>query len=226
MSARFYGFFLICSSCSYSLSAQNRNIQIQNGDYIQGNKVDQRKYYHTTVRKYYMTLSEKDMEALAQKMALRTSSAKPGNYASVLIIPKVSKGEDIYSLLADANIRIGLSKVTAAFLERGYSIVSFPEKNNVARLKLPRKDISDNDQAIYLSGADICIEVDIIKHSEGDENSVSVILSAYDRNNGLLLSQEEERSNAFRTTDYSLLMDGVIPEAADALITKIKKIKP
>ncbi|KAK6025907.1 histidine kinase A domain protein, partial [Ostertagia ostertagi] len=62
--------------------------RIQNGDYVQGNKVDQRKYYHTTVRKYYMTLSEKDMEALAQKMALRTSSVKPGNYASVLIIPK------------------------------------------------------------------------------------------------------------------------------------------
>lgn len=222
---------VIWSSLAYGQSG--RNVAVQKGDYVEGNKIDQRKTYNTRntkINNYYgdvfISLSASEMEALAKKMPVRPASAvQPGNYTSVVIIPKIDRGKNIYSTLSDPDIRTGLSKVTSSFINNGFTVLSLPDSNMVAKLKLPEKATNDKAQAIYLSGADVCIEMDLIRNKDGDEHSVTIILSAVDRNNGTLLAQENARSNAFRTSDYGLLMDNVIPDATTELITKLKNRK-
>jgi hypothetical protein len=141
---------------------------------------------------------------------------------SILIVPYLSAGEDIYASLNDPLNFLGISRLTETFIDSGFRIIAYPEKNMVAKLRIPSNTLDDKSQAIYLSGADICVQLGIIKNSNGDDKSMTVTLTAYDRNDGSFITQKVATSREYSDADYNFILDTFLPDIASTFVTKLK----
>jgi hypothetical protein len=219
----------ICHSNIYaqvSISGKgNRanNIVTGNNNKISSTTINKRTVVNNTYNIYYMSpLTETDKEQLSSSVipSGNNASGRP----SILVFPK-SSDPDIYHVLNEPDTRISLTKVRQAFLDQGYNVIPYPNKDAVQQINLQGKKANDKSKGIFLSGADVCVEVDVIKNHDGDESSVTVIMDAYVRKTGSLIAEKSETSNAFRTNDYGLLLESVVPQVTEEIITAIRQAK-
>jgi hypothetical protein len=207
-------------SQSVSVGSGNKKVNIATGNARISNTTINRKTVNIYNIYYGDPLTDTDKEKLATKK--NTSIASRTGNPSVLIIPKISGNTDIYAALNDPQFRQGLTIIRQAFLDEGYQVLPYPEEQEVKKSGLSGRNAHSKSQGIFLSGADICIEVDMIRNHENDENSVTVIMSAFSRESGELIAEKSATSNAFRTTDYGLLLQNVVPDVTQVITEAIK----
>ena len=140
----------------------------------------------------------------------------------IMVIPFTKEGQDLRTIIEDdAEIRIILTTVKDYFDERGFTTVDF-----AARLKamntssmLTTADGASKDikaQIIASSGADMYVEVEIIKHKDDNAgNSVKIILTAYETSTGNSLANKVGDSGAWKTEDYSKIAKAAMNKIGD-----------
>jgi hypothetical protein len=138
-----------------------------------------------------------------------TNGIKP----KIIVIPKVKDGENLKTVYdSDPNIRVAMAKIDEAFLLRGANLISFDAKLKEAEQNRLINQSSGN-QTDYKStvlanaGSDIYVEaeINVVKHTQSNANSVSVILEAYQAGTSNYLGVKEGRSRINRTEDIGLL---------------------
>lgn len=131
----------------------------------------------------------------------------------IMVIPKTKAGEDLKTMYdSSANMRIAIVKIEEAFLRKGANLVSFDAKlkqvtqnNQINRASGNSEDLKS--LVLQMSGADIYVEteVNVVRHTQHNANSVSILMEAYQNGTGNLLGVKEGRSRINMTEDIGLL---------------------
>lgn len=145
--------------------------------------------------------------AISQTQPTRTIQPK------IMVIPKIKEGQNLKAVYdSNDNIRVALAKIDEAFLKRGANLVSFDAKlkeaNQNAMINKSSGNQSDyKSMVLQMSGADIYVEaeVNVVRHTQRNANSVSVILEAYQTGTDNFLAVKEGNSRINQTEDIGLL---------------------
>jgi len=131
----------------------------------------------------------------------------------IMVIPKIKEGEDLKKMYdSSQNIRVAIAKIEEVFLGKEANLVSFDAKLKQVEQNRRINSTSGNQEdsksmVLQMSGADVYVEaeVNVVRHSQFNANSVSVILNAYQNGTSNLLGVKEGRSRINATEDIGLL---------------------
>ena len=151
------------------------------------------------------------MIAGAPKMVL--GQAAKTIQPKIMVIPKVKEREELKAMYdSSENIRVAIAKINEAFLKRGANLVSFDAKLKEAKQNTMMNQAAGNQpdyksRVLQLSGCDIYVEaeVNVVRHSQRNASSVSVVLEAYQVGTGNYLGVKEGRSRINQTEDIGFL---------------------
>jgi hypothetical protein len=129
---------------------------------------------------------------------------------TIMVLPYIKESEDYRTVLEEnMNRRVALTKVKEAFDNRDFTTVDF-----VAKLKSTMDDntfasTSQSDKKakmMSMSGADICVEVEVQEINGSGGSLARLILTAYDASTGNSLSNKVCESPKFYTSDFGALV--------------------
>lgn len=146
----------------------------------------------------------------------------------IMVIPYTKQGDDIRTILEnDPDARVIITSVKDHFDQRGFTTVDF-----VSRLKSANtssvvttadgaiKDVKSD--IIAASGADMYVEVEIIKNKDSQGNSVKLILTAYEASTGNSLANKTADSGSWDTSDFSKLATLAMGKIGDDFMTVLQ----
>ena len=144
----------------------------------------------------------------------------------IMVIPKVMTGQrqkEVYD--SSMNIRIALVKINEAFLKRGANLVSFEAKLKDAEQNATINASSGNQAdlktlVIAQSGADIYVETElqVVRHSQSNANSVTITLEGYQAGTDNLLGSTTGNSRMARTDDIGFLTAQAMDSISDKFL--------
>ena len=155
----------------------------------------------------------------------------------IMVIPKVKNGQELKAMYdSSANMRIAIAKIEEALLRRKANLVSFDAqlKQVVQNAQMNRAAGNQEDYrslVLQTSGADIYVEaeVDVVRHTQYNANSVTVILTGFQNGTSNLLGVKEGRSRINATEDVgfltSLAMDTISEGLLDLMQLKFDDIR-
>jgi len=161
-----------------------------------------------------------------------TGSAQQGSAAKtvqpkIMVIPKVKAGQELKAMYdSSENIRIAIAKIEEAFLRRGANLVSFDAKLKQVEQNIQLNRTSGNQEdykslVLQMSGADIYVEaeVNVVRHTQRNANSVSVLLEAYQNGTSNILGVKEGRSRINMTEDIGLLTSQAMDTISEGFLS-------
>ena len=144
----------------------------------------------------------------------------------IMVIPKLKDGQELKAMYdSSANIRIAIAKIEEALLRRKANLVSFDAqlKQVIQNGQMNRAAGNQEDYrslVLQTSGADIYVEaeVNVIRYTQYNANSVSVILTGFQNGTSNLLGVKEGRSRINATEDVGLLTSLAMDTISEGLL--------
>jgi len=133
---------------------------------------------------------------------------------SIIVVPYTTEGQDIRKILdTDPDIATAITKIKEGFDNKNFNTVDFVAKLKQAmdQKAFSGQNLSDiKSQLINFSGADIYVEVKILKYSNNGLNKVTLLLQAYDVSSARSLANADCISNTIRTNDFPALVSAAL----------------
>ncbi|HEY4334532.1 MAG TPA: DUF6175 family protein [Puia sp.] len=149
----------------------------------------------------------------------------------IMVIPKIKTGQEMKAVYdSDLNIRVALVKIDEAFVKRGANIVSFDAKlkevtQNMMINKVSGNQVDYRSMVIQQSGADIYVEaeVDVVKHSQRNANSVTILLEGYQTGTANLLGSKQGQSRMVQTDDIGYLTSQAMDSVSEGFLNLMQR---
>lgn len=131
----------------------------------------------------------------------------------ILILPKEIAGVNYEETFNDPDVKLALTKVRELLESKNMEVVD---------VSYPTTPTQTKTQLIKNSGANIYVEVDLVKKSQMEGNGVTLVLSAKSLPSGNSLYYKSNPSGYFRTTDYEILTNRALKDIAEEFVAAIK----
>jgi hypothetical protein len=146
---------------------------------------------------------------------------------TIIVIPKLKKGEDIRNILDNNfDLRLGISIMKEAFDKRGFTTYDFEatlHKCETMNLLTSNDQATFQDAIVKNSSADMFITLDVDMDMNSNGNMATVLFECYETYTGRSLANDQSSSNRLRLDDNKeLIMRAVNDQKIDPFMNTIQ----
>jgi hypothetical protein len=146
---------------------------------------------------------------------------------SIIVIPKLKKGEDIRNVLDNNfNLRLGISIMKEAFDKRGFTTYDFEatlRKCETMNLLTSNDQATFQDAIVKNSSADMFITLDVNIDNNSNGNMSTVLFECFETYTGRSLANDQSSSNRLRLDDNKeLIMRAINDENIEPFMKTIQ----